>query len=124
MKSVRFSRSPLLSQPLPLWRRRLVLLALLCGFVVLIGRAVYLQGINNEFLGDKGRARFERVLDISATRGRITDRHGAILAVSTPVRSVWAIPGDADLKPKETRGFGRSAGFECAGFKSQAGFRA
>ncbi|MCK9991003.1 MAG: penicillin-binding protein 2 [Rugosibacter sp.] len=103
MKSVRFSRSPLLSQPLPLWRRRLVLLALLCGFVVLIGRAVYLQGINNEFLGDKGRARFERVLDISATRGRITDRHGAILAVSTPVRSVWAIPGDADLKPKETR---------------------
>lgn len=103
MKSVRFSRSPLLSQPLPLWRRRLVLLALLCGFVMLIGRAVYLQGINNEFLGDKGRARFERVLDISATRGRITDRHGAILAVSTPVRSVWAIPEDADLKPKETR---------------------
>lgn len=103
MKSVRFSRSPLLSQPLPLWRRRLVLLVLLCGFVMLVGRAIYLQGINNEFLGDKGRARFERVLDISATRGRITDRHGAILAVSTPVRSVWAIPEDADLKPKETR---------------------
>lgn len=103
MKSVRFSKSPLLSQPLPIWRRHLVLFVLLFGFVVLIGRAFFLQGINNEFLGDKGRARFERVLDASATRGRITDRHGAILAVSTPVRSVWAIPEDADLKPKQAR---------------------
>ncbi len=104
MKSIKFSRSPLLSERLPLWRQRLLLVALLAAFATLIGRSLYLQGINNEFLGDKGRARFERVIDISATRGRITDRHGDVLAVSTPVRSIWAIPEDAQLAPAQSRG--------------------
>jgi cell division protein FtsI (penicillin-binding protein 3) len=93
----------LLSQRLPRWRQRLVLVLLLGSFCVLIGRAFYLQGINSEFLGDKGKARFERVLEIPATRGRITDRHGAVLAVSTPVQSLWAIPDDAQLTPAQTR---------------------
>ncbi len=103
MKSIRFARSPLLSERLPPWRQRLVLVVLLGAFVTLIARSLYLQGFNNEFLGDKGRARFERVIDISATRGRITDRHGDVLAVSTPVRSIWAIPEDAQLAPAQTR---------------------
>ncbi|MDK9701757.1 MAG: penicillin-binding protein 2 [Sulfuritalea sp.] len=103
MKAIKFSRSPLLSERLPPWRQRLVLVVLLGAFVALIGRALYLQGFKNEFLGDKGRARFERVIDISATRGRITDRHGDVLAVSTPVRSIWAIPEDAQLAPAQSR---------------------
>ena len=103
MKPIKFSRSPLLSERLPLWRQRLVLIVLLGSFAVLIARSLYLQGFNNEFLGDKGRARFERVIDIAATRGRITDRHGAVLAVSTPVRSIWAIPEDAQLAPAQSR---------------------
>ena len=103
MKSIKFSRSPLLSERLPPWRQRLVLVVLLGAFVTLIVRSLYLQGFNNEFLGDKGRARFERVIDISATRGRITDRHGDVLAVSTPVRSIWAIPEDAQLAPAQSR---------------------
>ncbi len=103
MRGVKFSKSPLLSERLPLWRQRLVLALLLLGFVVLVGRSLFLQGINNEFLGDKGRARYERVIDISATRGRITDRHGDVLAISTPVRSIWAIPEDASLTPAQSR---------------------
>lgn len=104
MKAVKFARSPVLAQPLPRWRQRLVLFALLVGLAVLVGRAFYLQGIDNDFLGDKGKARFERVLEISATRGRITDRHGDVLAVSTPVRSIWAIPQDAEaMTPAQTR---------------------
>ena len=103
MKSIKFSRSPLLSERLPPWRQRLVLVLLLGAFAALIIRSLYLQGFNSEFLGDKGRARFERVLDISATRGRITDRHGDVLAVSTPVRSIWAIPEDAQLTPAQSR---------------------
>ncbi len=103
MKAIKFSRSPLLSERLPPWRQRLVLVLLLGAFVALIGRSLYLQGFNNEFLGDKGRARFERVIDISATRGRITDRNGDVLAVSTPVRSIWAIPEDAQLAPAQAR---------------------
>lgn len=103
MKPIKFSRSPLLSERLPLWRQRMVLALLLGCFAALIGRSLYLQGFKNEFLGDKGRARFERVIDISATRGRITDRHGDVLAVSTPVRSIWAIPEDAQLAPAQSR---------------------
>jgi cell division protein FtsI (penicillin-binding protein 3) len=112
MKSIKFSRSPLLSQRLPLWRQRLVLALLLGGFVVLLGRSLYLQGIDNEFLGDKGRARFERVIDIAATRGRITDRNGDVLAVATPVRSIWAIPEDAQLKPAQTRALAQLMGID------------
>ena len=103
MKSVKFSTSPLLSERLPPWRQRVVLVVLLGAFATLIGRSLYLQAFNNEFLGDKGRARFERVIDISATRGRITDRHGDVLAVSTPVRSIWAIPEDVELTPAQAR---------------------
>ncbi len=103
MRSIKFSKSPLLSERLPPWRQRLVLVLLLGAFAALVARSLYLQGFNSEFLGDKGRARFERVLDISATRGRITDRHGDVLAVSTPVRSIWAIPEDAQLAPAQAR---------------------
>jgi cell division protein FtsI (penicillin-binding protein 3) len=43
------------------------------------------------------------VIEISATRGRIVDRHGDVLAVSTPVKSVWAIPEDVKLSPAQSR---------------------
>ena len=107
MKPVRFARSPMLSERLPPWRQRLVLVLLLGGFLVLVGRSLYLQGIENDFLGDKGRARYERVIDISATRGRIADRHGDMLAVSTPVKSIWAIPEDVRMSPAQSRDLGQ-----------------
>ena len=108
MRPLRFSRSPLLDQSLPPWRQRFVLGLLLLGFGTLVGRSLYLQGIRNDFLGDQGRARYERVIDISATRGRITDRQGNMLAVSTPVKSLWAIPEDAQLTPAQLRDLAKS----------------
>ncbi|MBI5793096.1 MAG: penicillin-binding protein 2 [Rhodocyclales bacterium] len=112
MRPIKFARSPLLSERLPPWRQRLVLVLLLGAFALLIGRSLYLQGFNNEFLGDKGRARFERQIDISATRGRITDRHGDVLAVSTPVRSIWAIPEDAQMAPAQARNLAALLGMD------------
>ncbi len=100
---MKFSQSPLLSQRLPLWRARFVLGALLAGFAVLAGRSFYLQVLQNDFLQKKGESRYERVIDISATRGRIMDRNGEALAVSTPVKSIWAIPEDATLTPPQAR---------------------
>ncbi|MBK6638481.1 MAG: penicillin-binding protein 2 [Rhodocyclaceae bacterium] len=108
MRPLRFSRSPLLDQSLPPWRQRFVLGLLLLGFGTLVGRSLYLQGIRNDFLGDQGRARYERVIDNSATRGRITDRQGNMLAVSTPVKSLWAIPEDAQLTPAQLRDLAKS----------------
>ena len=88
---------------LPVWRARLVLVALVAAFAVLAVRSVYLQAMRTNFLQEKGDARYSRVIEIPATRGRILDRHGDALAVSTPVKSVWAIPGDTDLSRAERR---------------------
>ncbi|MFM2446622.1 MAG: hypothetical protein RI936_1069, partial [Pseudomonadota bacterium] len=71
-----FNASPLLAVKLPAWRSRLLLFALFCGFIALLGRALYLQGgVNTEFLQRQGEARYARTLDIPATRGRVTDRN-------------------------------------------------
>lgn len=102
-RSVTFNHNPLLEKGLPAWRPRLVLFMLLMGGFVLVARAAYLQGFNNEFLQAKGESRYARVLEVPATRGRITDRNGDVMAVSTPVKSVWAIPGDARLAPADLR---------------------
>ena len=100
---MKFAHSPLLSQLLPAWRARLMLLLLLAGFCALVGWAFYLQGFNSGFLQEKGALRYSRVIELSATRGRINDRNGAPLALSTPVKSIWAIPEDAKLQPAQAR---------------------
>jgi cell division protein FtsI (penicillin-binding protein 3) len=95
--------NPALRLLLPAWRSRLMLMLLLAGFAVLLGRAVYLQGLNNDFLRERGEARYGRVLEITAHRGIITDRHGEPLAVSTPVESVWASPDDVRITADQER---------------------
>ena len=71
--------------------------ALLAAFMVLGARSLYLQAMKTDFLQEKGEARYSRVIEVPATRGRILDRNGDALAVSTPVKSIWAIPGDVEL---------------------------
>lgn len=86
---------------LPPWRARLLFLLLLTGFIALLARAIYLQGINNDFLQQKGDARYQRVIDVHAHRGMISDREGEPLAISTPVESVWASPADVEVRPEQ-----------------------
>ena len=69
------SRKGQLVVRLPLWRTRTILIVLLIGFVALIGRAVYLQGVNKNFLRMKGEARYSRVINLNSSRGKITDRN-------------------------------------------------
>jgi cell division protein FtsI (penicillin-binding protein 3) len=88
---------------LPPWRARVVLALLLLGFVALGVRAFYLQAVKTDFLQGKGDARYARVLEVPATRGRILDRNGEALAVSTPVKSIWAIPTDVSLTRENSR---------------------
>ncbi len=88
---------------LPVWRARFVLAALLAAFWVLGARSLYLQALQTDFLQEKGDARYSRLIEAPATRGRILDRNGEALAVSTPVKSVWAIPADAELSGAERR---------------------
>jgi len=88
---------------LPVWRARFVLVALISAFVLLAVRALYLQALKTDFLQERGDARYSRVLEMPATRGRILDRNGEALAVSTPVKSIWAIASDVELEPADKR---------------------
>lgn len=101
--SHKFAESPVLQQRLPAWRSRLIALIIFSCFGLLIGRSFYLQIINTDFLQEKGESRYRRDLEISASRGRVSDRNGDVLAISTPMKSVWAIPADAKLTPAQTK---------------------
>lgn len=88
---------------LPAWRRRTLIVLVLLGFAVLLGRSVYLQSMQKTFLQKKGDARYSRVMTLPAHRGMITDRHGEPLAISTPVESIWASPADVQATPEQLK---------------------
>jgi cell division protein FtsI (penicillin-binding protein 3) len=73
-------------------RRRLLLSVMLLAMLALVGRAVYLQILDKEFLQDKGDMQHVGVVSVSAYRGQIKDRNGEPLAISTPVQSIWVNP--------------------------------
>jgi len=91
----------ILALQLPVRRARLVQLALLAAFIVLGVRALYLQGLSDDFLQRQGEARFERTVELPATRGKVLDRNGVLLASSVPARSVWAIPEEVSITPEQ-----------------------
>ncbi|HYD80864.1 MAG TPA: penicillin-binding protein 2 [Paucimonas sp.] len=100
-KGVPFSASPVLAVKLPVWRSRLVLFVLFSAFAALAGRALYLQGISTEFLQKQGESRYARTIELPATRGKIMDRNGHVLASSMPVKAIWAIPDDVLQAPAD-----------------------
>ena len=84
---------------LPRLRAPFVFGALLLLFAVLVARSLYLQGIDNTFLQEQGSSRYSREIEVPAYRGRIVDRTGELLAISTPVKSIWAFPGQVEATP-------------------------
>ncbi|HES77263.1 MAG TPA: penicillin-binding protein 2, partial [bacterium] len=76
------------------WRIVLVMSLFFLLANVMLWRAVYLKIAEREFLEKQGGMRYERVQEIAAHRGRILDRNGEPLAVSTPMESVWVNPRD------------------------------
>src|SRR2546427_3657373 len=91
------------SPKLPRLRAPLVFGALLALLAGLLGRSLYLQWIDNEFLQEQGSSRYSRDLVIPAHRGRIVDRFGEPLAISTPVKAIWAWPDKAEATPEQLR---------------------
>jgi cell division protein FtsI (penicillin-binding protein 3) len=100
-QALRMNRAPVIQ--LPTWRRRVLLVAVLLGFAVLVGRSIYLQSTHKQFLQQKGDARYSRTLKLPAHRGMITDRHGEPLAISTPVESIWASPPDVKISKDQLK---------------------
>jgi cell division protein FtsI (penicillin-binding protein 3) len=77
--------------------------ALLALLAVLAGRSLYLQRIDNGFLQEQGSSRYGRNLEVPAHRGRILDRFGDPLAISTPVKAIWAWTDKVDATPEQMR---------------------
>ena len=86
---------------LPRFRAPIVFGLLLLLFLFLIVRSLYLQWIDNAFLQEKGSSRYSREIELPAHRGRIVDRAGEPLAISTPVKSIWAFSGRVDATPQQ-----------------------
>jgi cell division protein FtsI (penicillin-binding protein 3) len=92
---------------LPRYRAPVVFGGLVLLFLVLAGRSVYLQRIDNEFLQEQGSSRYSREIEVPAHRGRIVDRFGEALAISTPVKSIWAFPAKVEARPEEIKELAR-----------------
>lgn len=80
-------------------RIRIVLGCMALAFTALLGRGIYLQTTQHEFLKNQGDQRFVRTLTLPASRGMITDRNGATLALSAPTESLYAMPSGMEEMP-------------------------
>lgn len=77
-------------------RRRFLLIVILLAMISLALRAIDLQVINKQFLQTQGDKRHISTVPVSTYRGKILDRHGEIMAISSPVQSVWVNPQELD----------------------------
>jgi cell division protein FtsI (penicillin-binding protein 3) len=103
VRSVTYSTSPLLASKTPPWRSKFLVALVGLSFCGLLARALYVQVIGTDFFQRQGEIRYARTLDLPASRGRILDRNGLILASSIPAPSLWAIPKDLDPDPAQRR---------------------
>ncbi|HEX3382088.1 MAG TPA: penicillin-binding protein 2 [Paraburkholderia sp.] len=90
------TKNPLLAARLPAWRSKFVVLLVFGAFATLAVRAFWVQVVNQDFYVDQGQKRYQRLLELDATRGRIVDRNGSMLAVSLATYEIWATPERVD----------------------------
>lgn len=76
-----------------------VLLAMAVLFAGLIVRGLYLQTVTYNFLKNQGDNQIVRIQSLPAARGTISDRNGAVLALSAPTESLYAVPKDMEKMP-------------------------
>ncbi|MCC8403961.1 penicillin-binding protein 2 [Paraburkholderia sp. MMS20-SJTN17] len=86
------AKNPLLGARLPAWRSTFVVMLAFGAFAMLAARAFWVQVVNQAFYVDQGQKRYQRLLELDATRGRIVDRNGSMLAVSLGTYEIWASP--------------------------------
>jgi cell division protein FtsI (penicillin-binding protein 3) len=109
-RAVSYSTSPLLASKTPPWRSRFLVALVGLAFAGLLGRAIYVQVLHTEFFQKQGEARYAHTLELPASRGRINDRSGQVLAASVAVPSIWAIPKEVDADPDKRRELAKALG--------------
>ena len=103
VRSVNYATSPLLASKTPPWRSRFIVALVGLAFLGLVGRAVYIQIVGTDFYLKQGEMRYARTLTLPASRGRVLDRNGQVLATSVPVPSVWTSPKDFQADTQQRR---------------------
>ncbi|MFL6687311.1 peptidoglycan D,D-transpeptidase FtsI family protein [Paraburkholderia graminis] len=86
------AKNQLLVARLPMWRSKFIVVLVFAAFAALAGRAFWVQVVNRDFYVDQGQKRYQRTIELDATRGRIVDRNGSMLAVSLATYEIWATP--------------------------------
>ena len=122
-RSVTYATSPLLAAKTPPWRSKFIVALVGLGSCVLVARAVSIQIIDSKFYLAQGDKRYLHQQELQASRGRITDRHGALLATSVPVPSVWAIPKDVQATREQKRELAKLLGLPLADIEKKLGDR-
>ncbi|MEO5697363.1 MAG: penicillin-binding protein 2 [Burkholderiaceae bacterium] len=102
-RGLSYSTSPLLASKTPPWRSKFLVALVGLSSLGLLGRALYVQVVGNEFFQRQGEIRYARTLELPASRGRILDRNGLIFASSVPAPSLWAIPKDIEADTAQRR---------------------
>jgi cell division protein FtsI (penicillin-binding protein 3) len=103
VRGLDYSNSPLLVSRTPVGRSKLLVALVGLGFCVLLGRAAYVQVIGAPFYLKQGEIRYAHTLTLPASRGRILDRNGQLMASSVPAPSLWVIPKDFNADPAARR---------------------
>lgn len=113
-RRVSYASSPLLASRTPPWRSKFVVALVGLGFLALVARAVYIQIIGTDFYQQQGEMRYSARWDVPASRGRILDRNGALLAGSVLAPSVWAAPKAFTADRAKRRDFAKLLGMSAA----------
>jgi cell division protein FtsI (penicillin-binding protein 3) len=103
VRGVNYSTSPLLASKTPPWRSRFLVLLVGLGFLALSGRALYVQVLESDFFQKKGEERYASTLQLPASRGRILDRHGQILAISVNAPTISVNPQQFKANDEQKR---------------------
>lgn len=109
-RTVGYAANPLLQVRMPAYRSGVMLALIAFAFMALAVRATYLQAFSDDYLREQGESRYGRTLILPASRGKIMDRNGNVLAASLPAYAVWADPDQAQLKPEELSQLGNLLG--------------
>ena len=89
------------------WRHYILVAFFMLSVVGLLARVAYLSVTERrDFLKQRGEAIAVRTVSIPAHRGDIRDRRGELLAISTPVHSIWIDPSKTTLSTGDLAALG------------------
>jgi len=120
-RPVSMNTTPLLQVRLSALRSRIAFFLLTLGFVALIARAVWLQVFSQDYLQREGQVRYQRTLELPASRGKILDRNGQTLATSLPASAVWVNPPEYRASEAQVLQLSRLLGMKVSDLHQRVG---